>query len=126
MSCLEDGSKVMMPLWDETARLLAVMLATEIDEERVERTTSLACLMDSMVIGRLEALMSRLPILDGREMVTSITRLGAVAYERSVSPPVNTMMRFSCCWMQMLSLSEEVSCDVQTRCIDTYTLGSKT
>jgi hypothetical protein len=92
ISCLENDSKVMEPLWDETVRLWAMTLATEMGEDWVWITTLLARSMESMKTGTLKELISRLPMLEGREVVTSITRRGAMGYESRERPPVEMEM----------------------------------
>jgi len=94
--CLLVSSKVIEPLCDDTVRLRASTPATEIGEESVVITTSLAFSTAWMKIGRLKAVISKLPMLRGKEMVTLITRRGAVMYDSVESPPVEMKMLLSC------------------------------
>ena len=96
MFCLLKVSKVMEPLFVETVRLRASTFATEIGEDSVWITTSLALSMDWMKIGRLRVLSSRFPTVRGREMVMSIMRRGAERYESRERPPVEMVMFSSC------------------------------
>jgi len=96
MRCLLVSSKVIEPLCDDTVRLRASTPATDIGEELVVITTSLAFSTVCIKTGRLKALISKLPMLRGKEMVTLITRRGAVAYDSRESPPVEMEMLLSC------------------------------
>lgn len=104
--CLLSFSKVMEPLWEETVRLWALTLATEMDADSVWITMSFALSTTWRKIGRLKDLISKFPMLEGREMVISTVRRGAVADDKRESPPVEMEMLLSFWWMRMLSLSE--------------------
>lgn len=95
-TCSLDSLKAIPPLCVATVSVRASTLCTVIDEESVFRTTSLAFSTVSINMGRLSVLISRSPMLGGRDMATSIKSRGAVAYESRESPPVEIEISLPC------------------------------